>query len=156
MRDSVYGYKPGSPRTRHPISALILAPGPEPSTSGPTSLSVHAFLLLRSTRSPLSVTRRDFSACMLVLRPSNDRMHASRFIPCIHAREGTHPSPTLTSAFHVSVLRFREDFWQQCENHIKMTTKHKVISDYGFRFGSVVRLVGCTVNMIKKHSKINK
>ena len=42
---------------------------------------------------------------MLVVWPSNDRVHASRFIPCVPTCEGTHPSPILASAFRVGVLR---------------------------------------------------
>ena len=67
MRDSGYGLKPGSLRSRHLISAPLVAPGPELSTSGPTSLSIHACLFIGSIRPPFSIIRRDSSNCMLVV-----------------------------------------------------------------------------------------
>ena len=77
VRDSGYGFKPGSPRTQHPISAPVVAPGPKLSTSRPTSLSVRACLFVGSTRPLLSVIRRDSSDCMLVVLSLNDHVHAS-------------------------------------------------------------------------------
>ena len=67
-RDSVYGFLPGPPRTRHPVFAPVTA-------SGPTSRSVRACLSVGLVRPPSSVARSDSSNCMLIVW-SFERPHA--------------------------------------------------------------------------------
>ena len=98
-RDSGYRFKPGFPRTRHPIPAPVIAPGPELPTSGPTPFSVRARLFIGSTRPLLSVIRRDLSVRMLVVWSSSDRVHASSLVLYVPSRESTHSSPTLALVF---------------------------------------------------------
>ena len=93
MRDSGYDVQPGPPRFWHLI-AVSVCTGPEPS-----SPLVRPCLFVGPNQPPFSVTHHDFPVCMLVLWPSIDRMHASRFIPCVPSREDTHLSPTLASVF---------------------------------------------------------
>ena len=76
----------GPPWFRHPIVVSVCT-GPEPS-----SPSVRACLFVGSIWPPSSVTRCDSSDRMLVMWPSNDRMHAFFPIPCVPSREGTLPS----------------------------------------------------------------
>ena len=103
VRDSGFGFKPGFSRTQHPISVPVVAPGPEPSTSGPTSPSVRACLLVGSTRPPLLVTRCDFFVRMLVVWPL-ERPYA-----CL----SLHPLCTFTRR-HTSVSDSRVGFLRRC------------------------------------------
>ena len=76
----------------------------------PTFPSDRTRLFVGSTRPPLSVTRRDFFIRMVVVWPSKDRMHASRFIPCVPLREDTYRSPTPALVFRVGVVRVLQCF----------------------------------------------
>ena len=117
VRDSGYGFQPGSPRTWHPISAPVVAPGPKLSTTGPTSLSVRALPIRRLD--PTSVVDHPprllrLHACSVVLeRPCPSLLLSPRRQPLRCA---------LTSIFPFS-LGLTLPRWS---NYLSLQTRHGV------------------------------